>query len=83
MRNKSTWEVVILIFSWMIACVIVLYFAGMFLLRQETNEINLQLRTRIIDLISFIAAQILAIIYTKITGRFPEKEKEKKDELPK
>jgi hypothetical protein len=41
----------------------------MFALKQQTNELNLPLRQKLVDLLSFIAAQTLAIVYVKITGK--------------
>ena len=36
------------------------YIIGTFILNQRTDEVNLQLRMRMIDLLGFIVAQLLA-----------------------
>lgn len=46
------------------------YIIGAFLLKQETNEVNLKLRERMIDLLAFICAQLLV-------NRNSDKDKEK------
>jgi K+ transporter len=35
------------------------YIIGAFILNQQTNEVNIQLRMRMIDLLGFIVAQLL------------------------
>lgn len=49
------------------------YIIGAFILKQETNEINLKLRERMIDLLAFIVAQLLV-------NRDSRSDKNKKDE---
>ncbi len=59
MKKWSVDDWIRFIFAVMIGYCVCTYFTGMFILKQETNEINLQLRIALVGLLTFIAAQLL------------------------
>ncbi len=69
MKKWSIAEILLLVFGLTVCSCLLIYFVGMFALKQATNEANLPLRQKIVDLMSFIAAQILAIIYIIVNGK--------------
>jgi hypothetical protein len=65
----TTEEFLLRLFGCTICACLLIYFIGMFALKQQTNTLNLPLRAKLVDLLSFMAAQILAIVYVKVTGK--------------
>lgn len=59
MKDWNTEQWVKFMLAAMVFICLTTYFVGAMVLKQETNEINVQLRIRIVDLLSFIAAQLL------------------------
>jgi hypothetical protein len=65
-------EIMLAVFTFTTCGCLLIYFIGMFAVGHATNELNLPLRQKLVDLLSFIAAQTLAIVYVKITGKSKE-----------
>jgi hypothetical protein len=68
MKRPTLEKIMLAIFTCTVCACLVIYFVGMFVLRQQTNELNLPLRNKLVDLLGFIAAQTLAIVYIMLTG---------------
>jgi len=69
MKHWTVWEWICFMFSATICSVVLVYFLGMFLMNQQTNELNLPLRLEIIRSLFGVGLQILAIAYIMITGK--------------
>jgi len=68
----STEDIIKVCFSITVCASILIYFCGMFILKQATNEMNKDLRLQLVTLLAFIAGQLL--------GRNSAKSNEKNDE---
>lgn len=79
MKNWNAWAWICIAYTCTNCIIQIIYFSGMFILKQQTNETNLPLRMEIIRNSFLIQAQILAIAYVMITGK--RKDDENKNKL--
>lgn len=71
----SVWEwccLLVIVFTGLIELI---YFLGMFILKQETNEKNVELRQQLVGLLQFQIAQVMAIIGIVVYGKYKKTDK--------
>lgn len=84
MRKIDFAELSVFIIICTICLILMFYFAGIFFFNQQTNDINLQLRLRLTDLMGTLINQsiviVAAIIYAKYKVNEHKQERQDKKE---
>ena len=62
MRRWTIFDFILLIMAATVAFTLCGYILGMFILKQETNEQNIQLRLKLADLLMMIAGGVMTIL---------------------
>lgn len=69
MRKPTIFEIILLVMSLMVAFVICSSILAMIINKAATTPDNIQLRTKLVDLIYFVAGSVMTIISQKIVGK--------------
>lgn len=80
MKNWNVWEWCCFIAILTAGIVEVMYFLGMFILRQETNASNIELRQQLLGIIQFQVAQVMAIIGIVVYAKYKRDDENKKNQ---
>lgn len=69
MKKPTIFEIILLVMSLMVAFVICSSILAMIVSKVATTADNIQLRTKLVDLIYFVAGSVMTIISQKIVGK--------------
>lgn len=69
MKKPTIFEIILLVMALMVAFVICSSILAMIINKMATTADNIQLRTKLIDLIYFVAGSVMTIISQKIVGK--------------